>query len=445
MEEPAHLSPPPPVTRVRPALLAGAALALLLGMVGVAIYLANHQASSPVQKTPAEATFTAPDPNVPPALLRTPVPSSGGLSSERAATLAYLAQLGENRGALGASESPGGRSFSFSAPPPAEDGENPYDLSAASPESEPATSSRWVLPAALAAPQETPLSRALRAPLDPQPLAPGPSPGETSLAELLSPSGAKREDRALTPPLPPPAVLFDAKTVRLGLGAGGAAGAPPAGPSPTSAASSPFAALEVHPHRLIGEAPAPLSLAPGTLLPAALLTTVDSTVPGPIVAQLTLDVFDSATLTHRLLPRGTRLVGRYDAANFGQGRLVVLWESLGLPDGRLFALPPLPGAAADGSAGLRGAVDHHLARTLGSALLLSLISAGSQLSQPDQGGSVLLQPTTRQVIAGAVGQELTQVSADLLRRVGNLAPTFRIPSGTAFNVVLTRPLVLSSN
>jgi type IV secretory pathway VirB10-like protein len=438
-DQPVHLSVPPAVTRIRPALVAVGTLVVLLGMGGVAIYLANHQPSSPVAKAPAEAAFTPPDPNLPPAILRTPVPQGESVSPERAATLAYLDQLGANQGSLGAGAGLGPTSFSFSSSPPAPEeaipGEPALPLAGAP--------GRWP-PTTV---RETPLSRALRAPLDPSDRGAG-DPGErpSSLADLFGSRPA--EPAEATPPSRPPSFLFDPQIVRLGLagGAGEAPGKRAAGvdprPVPGEPAESPTAlGLEASPFRLEGSAPGEPALAPGTLLPAALLTAVDSTVAGPVVAQLTHDVFDSATLSVRLLPRGTRLLGRYDAASFGQGRLLVLWELLGLPDGRLLKLPPLPGAAADGSAGLRGRVDNHLARTVGSALLLSLISAGSQLSQPDRGGSVLLQPTSRQVVAGAVGEELAQVSAELLRRVGNLSPTFRIPSGTAFNVVLTQPLL----
>ena len=57
------------------------------------------------------------------------------------------------------------------------------------------------------------------------------------------------------------------------------------------------------------EAPPGMSLLPGTVIPAILVTGMNSELPGDVVAQVERDVFDSATLRHILIPKGTRLVG----------------------------------------------------------------------------------------------------------------------------------------
>src|SRR5204863_8230278 len=83
----------------------------------------------------------------------------------------------------------------------------------------------------------------------------------------------------------------------------------------------------------------------------------------------------------------------------------------------------------------KGKVDNHWRRVFGNALLLSALSAGLQLSQPSQ-ATVLATPSAGQVAAGAVGQELSTVAMEIIKRGMSAAPTITIPAGQAFNVML---------
>lgn len=85
-------------------------------------------------------------------------------------------------------------------------------------------------------------------------------------------------------------------------------------------------------------------------------------------------------------------------------------------------------------------MDTHWQRVFGKALLLSTISAGAQLSQPQQ-TSILAAPSAGQVAAGAVGQELSNVALEILRRGMDVPPTITIRPGQPFNVFLNGDLV----
>ena len=177
------------------------------------------------------------------------------------------------------------------------------------------------------------------------------------------------------------------------------------------------------------------TLQAGTVLPAVLLTAIDSDLPGDLVAQVTRDVYDSATLHTVLVPAGSRLLGRYDhQVELGQSRLLVAWTRLLLPDGRSLSFPGLPATTTDGEAGLVGSTDNHLRRVFGSALLLSLISAGVQLSQPQESATFGQAASARQVAGAALGQELGSVALEILRRGVARRPTLRIPAGSELYV-----------
>ncbi len=185
----------------------------------------------------------------------------------------------------------------------------------------------------------------------------------------------------------------------------------------------------------------PYTLRAGTVIPGLLITAITSDLPGEIVGQVSRDVYDSRTQRIPLIPKGSRLIGTYDnQVAAGQGRLLVAWTRMILPDGRSLRLPGLPLTDPAGQSGAKDKVDTHWRRVFGNAVLLSAISAGVQLSQPRQ-ASVLSSPSPGQVAAGAVGQELSSVALEILRRGMDVAPTISIRAGQPFNVFLSGDLV----
>ena len=185
----------------------------------------------------------------------------------------------------------------------------------------------------------------------------------------------------------------------------------------------------------------PYTIRAGTVVPGVLLTGINSDLPGDIVGQVSRDVYDSRTQRLLLIPRGAKLIGTYDnQIAAGQDRLLVAWTRLIFPDGRSLTLPGLPLTDRAGQAGAADRVNHHYARVFGQALLLSAISAGAQLSQPRQ-GSILAAPSPGQVAAGAMGQELSNVALEILRRGMDVAPTITIRQGQPFLVFMNGDVV----
>lgn len=173
----------------------------------------------------------------------------------------------------------------------------------------------------------------------------------------------------------------------------------------------------------------PYRVAAGTLIPATLTAGINSDLPGQTTAIVRRNVYDSRTGRFLLIPQGSRLVGEYDSrVAFGQKRVLVAWHRLVFPDGRSLDLAGMPGADLAAAAGLRDQVDNHFVRTFGSALLIAAVSAGVQLSQPDD-RSFGANPSPSQVAAAAVGQELGRVATEYLRR--NLDYARRSRSGPA--------------
>jgi type IV secretion system protein TrbI len=187
----------------------------------------------------------------------------------------------------------------------------------------------------------------------------------------------------------------------------------------------------------------PYEVKAGTIIPAVMLTAINSDLPGQVTGQVRENVYDSDTGEHLLIPQGTRLVGLYDHhIVYGQQRVLITWKRLILPDGSSLSLRDgMPGADAAGAAGFNDEVNNHYLRIFGHALLMSAISAGVQLSQVPQYGQNFQGPTAGNVLGGAVGQQLGSATSEVLRRGMNVSPTLEIRPGFVFNVMVTQDVI----
>jgi type IV secretory pathway VirB10-like protein len=77
----------------------------------------------------------------------------------------------------------------------------------------------------------------------------------------------------------------------------------------------------------------------GSVIAAALITGLNSDLPGQVVAQVTEDVYDTVSGRFLLVPQGTRLIGKYDShIAYGQERVLLIWTRLVMPDGSSIVL-----------------------------------------------------------------------------------------------------------
>jgi len=190
-----------------------------------------------------------------------------------------------------------------------------------------------------------------------------------------------------------------------------------------------------------GSASSPFTLAAGSLIPAVLTSAVNSDAPGSVSAVVSHDVFDSQTGGSLLVPAGSRLLGASGTATHGQNRLEITWSRLTFPDGTTYELGAMPAADTAGATGLRDRTNRHLARTFGSALLLSAFTAAAQLSQPDSYSGGLRTPSAQEIAAGALGQQINATAGALIDRELRVPPTLVLRPGMGCNVVVTADLV----
>jgi len=191
--------------------------------------------------------------------------------------------------------------------------------------------------------------------------------------------------------------------------------------------------------------PSPYTLRAGFVIPATLISGINSDLPGQIIGQVSQNVYDTATGKYLLLPQGSRLVGSYasDVA-YGQSRVMVAWQRIVFPDGKTLDIGAMPGSDEAGYSGFNDQVDNHYVRIFGSAILMSGITAGVSYSQNANSNSgVNAQPTASSALSEALGQQLGNVTAQMISKNLNISPTLEIRPGFRFNVMCVKDLVLT--
>ena len=186
----------------------------------------------------------------------------------------------------------------------------------------------------------------------------------------------------------------------------------------------------------------PYEVKAGSQIPAVMISGINSDLPGMITAQVRESVYDTRTGKYLLIPQGAKLVGRYDSqVAYGQSRVLVVWERIIFPDTSSITLQNMAGSDTGGYAGFSDQVDNHYLRIFGSAILMSVIEAGAELSQPQTNNSTT-NPTASQVVAASVGAQLAQTGNALLQKNLNIQPTLEVRPGYKFNVMVNKDMVL---
>lgn len=184
----------------------------------------------------------------------------------------------------------------------------------------------------------------------------------------------------------------------------------------------------------------PFQLMAGSIIPAALVTGIQSDLPGETIASVTENVFDTVTGRALLIPQGARLIGQYDSqVAYGQRRVLVVWTRLIMPDGSSIILDRLPASDTQGYAGLEDKVDYHWGRLIAGAAISTLLGVNAELVTDDaaasSGSVVIATRQSSQDTVNQIGQEITRRNLDV-------QPTLTERPGLPLRIVVNRDLIL---
>lgn len=185
----------------------------------------------------------------------------------------------------------------------------------------------------------------------------------------------------------------------------------------------------------------PFELKRGSVIPATLITGINSDLPGRITAQVSQHVFDSATGHRLLIPQGTKLFGRYDSdVSFGQSRVLVVWTDIIFPDGATLQIGGMAGLDGQGYGGFKDRVDRHLLNVFGSAALLAIIGTGIDVAIPES-STLATQDTASDAARRSFAETFGRVVERTIDKNLNVQPTLKIRPGYKFNVLVDQDIV----
>ena len=187
----------------------------------------------------------------------------------------------------------------------------------------------------------------------------------------------------------------------------------------------------------------PFQVMAGTIIPAAMVTGLNSDLPGQAIATVTEPVYDTVTGKTLLIPQGSRLLGTYDAqVSYGQSRVLLVWTRLIMPDGSSIVLDRLPGADTKGFAGLEDETDNHWGKLIAGAALSTLLGVGAELGSQNSGLGGTGQQTVVVATSRSAEESVNQVGQQVTRRNLNVQPTLTVRPGFPVRVIVNKDIVL---
>jgi len=183
----------------------------------------------------------------------------------------------------------------------------------------------------------------------------------------------------------------------------------------------------------------------GTYIRCVLESRVITDVPGFTSCVVTEPVY-SVNGKRLLLPRGSKVMGSYDAEAIIGERAAIVWDRITTPTGMDVNMRS-PGTDMLGSAGNPGHYSAHWAQRISSALLISMLSDAFKYAGAKHG------PQETSIVNGAIVQNPYESNtARTMERLANMAldrnmarpPTVTINQGTIVNVYVARDVDFSA-
>lgn len=188
--------------------------------------------------------------------------------------------------------------------------------------------------------------------------------------------------------------------------------------------------------------PSPYILQAGTCIPAVLISSINSDVEGIVYAQVTRDIYDTASGSNLLIPAGSRFTGEYSAGADG-GRVAVTFKELILPNGASYSITDSLIAIDNyGYSGLTGKINHHTGSKITSAAIGAGIAAGASAAFGNSNNYNNGYSAGQLAQQGAMASIMNNVS-DLFKQQVNQEDTVTVNAGTSFVVFVKRGLVFN--
>lgn len=168
-------------------------------------------------------------------------------------------------------------------------------------------------------------------------------------------------------------------------------------------------------------------------IPAVVIEAIHSELEGKLTAQIEENIYGQHG-RKILIPAGSQAVGRYKPpSKAGETRIAVMWSRIITPEGINITMGNAEMADAMGRTGITGDVDSRFFDRYGMALLVSTLSAVTAMNFPvqNQGQAIVIQ---------TYGNNLNQLSSQILEKNINIKPVVTIPAGSRILISPTKDI-----
>lgn len=182
------------------------------------------------------------------------------------------------------------------------------------------------------------------------------------------------------------------------------------------------------------------SLWDGTIIPAILVTAINTDNPGVVIARVSENVYSSYDHCYLLIPEGTILYGEYNYdVSYGQASVQVGWNLLIRPDGYRQQIGNFPGVNKQGASGYEGSVSNHPWQTLKAMGLIVLFSVlETELNQNTQ----IKNNTYVENAVTDVYAQTKELENKMLDKALDIKPTITVDEGTEIKIITNTSLQL---
>ncbi|PNS07924.1 TrbI/VirB10 family protein [Solilutibacter silvestris] len=184
----------------------------------------------------------------------------------------------------------------------------------------------------------------------------------------------------------------------------------------------------------------------GTYIRCILETRIITDIPGFTSCIVTEPVY-SINGRRLLLPRGSKMLGKYDSAGIARGRVAVIWDRITTPNGYDISMAS-PGTDQLGGAGHPGQYDAHWPSRVATAMLISMVSDLFKYEGQKHGPSgTVVTPSGvayESPYESNTARTVQSMAEQAINESANRKPTVTINQGTQLNVYVAQDVDFSN-
>lgn len=187
--------------------------------------------------------------------------------------------------------------------------------------------------------------------------------------------------------------------------------------------------------------PSRFMLSEGTLIHAILLSEINTDLPGPILARVSNNIWDSKTGQTLLIPQNSKLIGEYNAGiGHGQKRAQIVWTRIIYPNQQSVNLGSMVGVDKKGTSGSVRTVDNHYDKVAMALLMTTALGASVRMTQGkyDHNNASLSED-----VGNSLAQETARIGSRMAEQMLAVKPTITVPIGERLNVFVEQDLHLA--